>query len=139
MAIQCYGSLEAYQKSQEPVPPVVIDPAPASTDAHSPNNVHYISTAAPVKGASSPNSSSPAGSAPDFWERRRMFRRSIFEKWTLRRWLPSPAVTNGGDTAAGAANKPAARRASTTYGGSTSNVNATAVANKNRRASTSLV
>lgn len=146
MAIKCYGSLEAYQKSQEPVAPAILDPGPPSATANSnPNNVHYISTTAPANGAKSPNSSN--GNGPDFWERRRNFRQSIFEKLSLRRWLPSPAVTNGSSNsvaaaAGGGAAKPATRRASTTYGagGSASSTNANTGANasalqKNRKAS----
>lgn len=131
MAIKCYGSMEAYQKSfATPNPHFNMEDAYSPTSPLSssgsaggltPPSVHIINT-------TSSNSASTAqrGAAPknDFWSRPRgSFRRSIIDTLTGR-WGSQNTITNG--------NANTIQRANTTYSGGI----APNTANANRRAST---
>ena len=157
MAIKCYGSLEAYQKSfSVPNPSFEAATSPSSPgSSHSsaggltPPSVHVISSnhtqnkqntqsAQTAQNAhkvqNSTNSSADANRTTqaeptDFWGRRRKFRRSIFETLTGK-WGNQTAITNGKSGTSGSNN---VQRANTSYSGGLSPKNNESV---NRRAST---
>ena len=116
MAVQSYGSIEAYQAACAPPAPAgtassqsaqhspfgLQDSAPCSGKGLSPPP-HIVSS---NKSKNSSNSGSAGhnragtadanGKSPDFWERRRNFRRSLLDS-LRRRWLPTGS-SNGGNT-----------------------------------------
>jgi hypothetical protein len=121
MAIKCYGSLEAYQKSfTSPNPDFEGSFSPTSplssngsTGMLTPPSVHVISS---KDSKNMDKKQTAAVPSTDFWGRRRTFRRSIFDTLTGK-WgnnnNNSNAITNS------SSNK-GVQRANTTYSGGVS-------------------
>jgi hypothetical protein len=125
MAVQAYGSMEAYEKANKVPDPVHIPGMPGAAGATSPtaqnggNTLHHSASASNVHIVSSkrtpvnspPSAPETGATPPDFWERRRQFRKSVLGS-LLARWTGNKEgeeQDGSGDTTT--------RRANTTVGG----------------------